>query len=49
MAEKPKKKEEQAEVEVIEAESDPPVQVKNKVIMKRRRKGDNKRRMSRES
>ena len=36
MAEKPKKKEEQAEVEVIEAESDPPVQVKSKVIMKRR-------------
>ena len=34
MAEKPKKKEEQVEVEVIEAESDPPVQVKSKVIMK---------------
>ena len=36
MAEKPKKKEERAEVEVIEAESDPPVQVKSKIIMKRR-------------
>ena len=39
MAEKPEKKEKRAEVEVVEAESDPPVQVKNKTVMKYREKG----------
>ena len=32
MAEKPEKEGKRAEVEIVEAESDPPVQVKSKII-----------------
>ena len=34
MTEKPEKRGERADVEIIEIESDPPVQVKSKIVMK---------------
>ena len=34
MAEKPEKGGEQADIKVVEAESDPPTQVKNKIVTK---------------
>ena len=34
MAEKPEKEGEQADIEVVEAESDPPAQVKSEIVTK---------------
>ena len=44
MAEKPQETEKQVDIEVIEATSDPPVQVKKQNNVKKRKKGENVRR-----